>query len=60
MLFYYNGESMIKDGKIAADLGGGLLPIQKNIYSLFERATNLTTWAIWDCDRIGTKVEAKA
>ena len=52
MLFYYNGESLIKHGKIAVDMGGaGHQPIEKNIYGLCERATNLTTWAIWDCDR---------
>ena len=34
MLFYYNGESMIKGGNIVADLGIGLIPIEKNIQSL--------------------------
>ena len=51
MLFYFSGESFLKGGKIVVDLGAGPQPIEKNIFSLCERATNLTTWAIWDCDR---------
>ena len=60
MLFYFNGENFIKGGKIVVDLGAGPQPIEKNIFSLCERATNLTTWAIWDCDRTYTEAEASA
>ena len=58
MLFYFNGESFIKDGKIVVDLGAGPLPIEKNIFSLCEMATKLTTWAIWDCDQTENENEA--
>ena len=60
MLFYFSGESFIKGGKIVVDLGAGPQPIEKNIFSLCERATNLTTWAIWDCDREENVAEALA
>ena len=57
MLFYFSGESLVKGGKIVVDLGAGPQPIEKNIFSLCERATNLTTWAIWDCDRSEIETE---
>ena len=51
LIFYFTGESSIKGGKIVTDLGVGPFPIEKKVDGFCQGATNLTTWAIWDCPR---------
>ena len=51
MIFYFTGESSLKGGKIVTDLGVGPFPIEKRVNGFCQGATNLTTWAIWDCPR---------
>jgi len=38
MLFYYNGESCMKNGKVEVDLGAGPFPIENRINGFCEGA----------------------
>ena len=58
IIFYFTGESYVKNGKIETDLGVGPLPIENRILGFGQGLTNITIWAVWDCSRHTKVVDA--
>ena len=60
VIFFFQGESYLVDGKIVAELGVGPIHLENRIDSFCKGASNVTIWAVWDCSRQIQQLEAGA